>query len=183
VLPETQTLLSLWRSLGQGAVPKRAQFSPLQVRPLLPYIFILDLADDVEDARFRLIGSAIEAAYGAQMTGRTIRDIDLGPGQPREALLKDYRVVAREGVAALSRQSFWVETTGPFCHERLLLPFETDRPGVISQIVGGFFFDSGYKGLAWKRSITKWREDANEIFPLATSGQSVSCQRPLIVSP
>src|SRR5262245_28687218 len=52
VLPETKTLLSLWRSLGQGAVPKRAQFSPLQVRALLPNIFILDLADDVEDARF-----------------------------------------------------------------------------------------------------------------------------------
>src|SRR5262245_52789392 len=41
VLPETKTLLSLWRSLGQGAVPKRAQFSPLQVRALLPNIFIL----------------------------------------------------------------------------------------------------------------------------------------------
>ena len=148
-------------------MPNRAQFSPLQVPALLPYIFILDLADDVEDSRFRLIGSAIETAYGARMTGRTIREIELGPGQPREALLKDYRIVAHEGVAALSRQSFWVETTGPFCHERLLLPFETDRPCVITQIVGGFFFDSDYRGLTWKRSISKWREDASEHFPLA----------------
>ncbi len=167
MLPETQTLLSLWRSLGKGAVPRRDQFSPLQVQPLLPCIFILDLAEDVEDSRFRLIGTAIEAAYGVQMTGRTIRELDLGPGLPREPLLKDYRIVAREGVAALSRQSFWVETTGPFSHERLLLPFETDRPGVVSQIVGGFFFDNGYKGLTWKRSITKWREDASEYFALA----------------
>jgi hypothetical protein len=166
VLPETNTLLSLWRSLGKGAVPKRDQFSPMHVPQLLPYIFILDLAEDVEDSRIRLIGTAIETAYGAQLTGRTIRDVDLGPGQPREALLKDYRTVAREGIAALSRQSFWVETTGPFCHERLLLPFETDRPGVVTQIVGGFFFDSDYKGLPWKRSISKWREDASEHFAL-----------------
>jgi hypothetical protein len=131
----------------------------------------------VEDSRFRLIGTAIETAYGARMTGRTIRDIELGPGQPREALLKDYHIVAREGVAALSRQSFWVETTGPFCHERLLLPFETDRPGVITQIVGGFFFDKGYQGLAWKRSITKWREEAGEHFSVAaTAGADLAEQ-------
>ncbi len=167
MLPETQTLLSLWLSLGKGALPRRDQFSPLQIQPLLPYIFILDLAEDVEDSRFRLIGTAIETAYGTQMTGRTIREVELAPDQPREPLLKDYRIVAREGVAALSRQSFWVETTGPFCHERLLLPFATDRPGIVSQIVGGLFFDNGYKGLAWKRSITKWREEASEHFALA----------------
>lgn len=164
MLPETQTLLSLWRELAAGALPNRAQFSPLKTPALLPYIFVLDLADDIEDARLRLIGTAIESAYGVAMTGRTIRDIDLGPGQPREPLLKDYRIVAHDGVAALSRQNFWVETTGPFHHERLLLPFETDRPGVVTQIIGGFFFDKAYKGLAWKGAISRWEEVANEHF-------------------
>ncbi len=167
MLPESHVLLSLWRSLGQGAIPKREQFAPFQFPALLPYLFVLDVAHEARDFKIRLAGSALEANYGAKVLGLTIGQLELG--QPKEHFLRDFALCAHEGVAVLSHQTFKVETMGPYFHERILLPFETDRAGVVGQIIGGLFFDPEYKGLSWKKALTEWREEQHETFHLSGS--------------
>jgi hypothetical protein len=169
MLNETNTLLTMWRRLGQGTLPNRKSFAPFQIPALLPSIFVLDVADKVEDYRFRLAGAELEQAYGGKAVGLTLGQIDVGSQTARRELLRDYETCARERVVTLSRQTFMVETTGPFAHERILLPFETNNPGVTGQIIGGFFFESRYRGLNWKKGLTDWREISNEIFHASKS--------------
>jgi hypothetical protein len=170
MLDETNLLLSMWRSLGQGSIPNRRLFLPFKIPRLLPSLFVLEVANEVENYRFRLAGGDLEQAYGAKAVGLTIGQIDVGSPETKAAMLRDYGICVRDRVAMLSRQTFMVETTGPYRHERLLLPFETDRPGFAGQIIGGLFFDSRYRGLTWKKAIRNWREDSNETFhPSSTS--------------
>ena len=167
MLPETKTLLSRWQSLSQGKLPRREQFNPFKIPNLLPDMFVLDVRGRVEDYTFRLVGTALTTAYGLDMTGKRLEEIKLG--QVNDTILKDYEVCAHQKVAALSRQTFKVRTLGPFLHERLLLPFETDKPGEVGQIIGGFFFETAYKGLNWKNQITDWAEEERFRYDLSAA--------------
>jgi hypothetical protein len=68
-----------WRSkrIG-GAIPRRVDIDPAEIRPLLPNIQITELMDDGKRIRFRLAGSAIIDAYGSELRGKYLDEVMTG---------------------------------------------------------------------------------------------------------
>ncbi len=70
---EYSELIECWRKLpvDSGCVPKKSSFSPIMIKRLLPYIFILGSSDEgLYD--IRLLGTEIETALGGVDKGKKL---------------------------------------------------------------------------------------------------------------
>jgi hypothetical protein len=77
--PRFLQLLIWWRAArGDRAWPARADFEPLQFPRLLPNIFLCDVTDGAPPRFvYRLTGTAIDRALGANGAGRPITDLPI----------------------------------------------------------------------------------------------------------
>lgn len=57
-----------------GAVPLRRDFDPMAVPKLLPEVFLAERRPEPEGYRYKVIGSRIADFYGADYTGRSVRE-------------------------------------------------------------------------------------------------------------
>lgn len=72
--PQGSEFLDYWLSLRDGRLlPDRAEFDPIEVKHLLPFIVIHELIDP-ETIRLRLVGTAVVNQYGQESTGRNYLD-------------------------------------------------------------------------------------------------------------
>lgn len=72
-------LLEYWQKLKPAAgIPPASAISPLEMRPALGYILLIDVLDEGWDGRFRLYGTKVAEMYGRDMTGRLLSEIDNG---------------------------------------------------------------------------------------------------------
>lgn len=54
-----------WRSIcGDRPMPRRADFEPVAIGPLLHLVSLVDVLDDGKDYHFRVVGSTIESVTG-----------------------------------------------------------------------------------------------------------------------
>jgi hypothetical protein len=92
-------LIGYWATKRQGRrFPARADFDPLDLRPLLGYLLMVDVVRGPEDNlrfRYRLFGSEFVFYHGADLTGRWLDEI-ANTGF-RDELLALYRAVVTEG--------------------------------------------------------------------------------------
>lgn len=92
-------LIGYWAGKRQGRrFPARADFDPLELKPLLGYLLMVDVVRGPEDAlrfRYRLFGSEFVFYHGTDMTGRWLDEI-ANPGF-RDELLAIYRSVVNQG--------------------------------------------------------------------------------------
>jgi hypothetical protein len=80
---------------GARAMPRRRDIDPSEISPrLLPFLQITELLDGGSRIRYRLVGTAIVAAYGADLTGRHLDEVVSGE---RLRFVEDnYRRIYRE---------------------------------------------------------------------------------------
>ncbi len=72
-------LLQYWQSLKPAdGIPPVSAISPLEMRPALGYILLIDVLEQGWDGRFRLYGTKVAEMYGCDMTGRLLSEIDNG---------------------------------------------------------------------------------------------------------
>lgn len=92
-------LIGYWAGKRQGRrFPARADFDPLELKPLLGHLLMVDVVREPADQlrfRYRLFGSEFVFYHGADMTGRWLEDI-ANPGF-RDELLDYYRSVVNQG--------------------------------------------------------------------------------------
>lgn len=60
---------------GDGALPRRADIDPGEIKDLLPFILIADLIGELPRVRYRLIGTRVAAASGMDLTGRYLDEL------------------------------------------------------------------------------------------------------------
>lgn len=66
-------LLDHWRALrGEAPAPPMAALDPVDLRPALGYVLLVDPVDRGADFRYRLYGSLIATVSGADMTGKLV---------------------------------------------------------------------------------------------------------------
>jgi PAS domain S-box-containing protein len=66
-------LLAHWTKLrGGAALPHHRMVDPVEMRPALGFLMLLDLAEDGRDFRYRLYGSTIARASGFDMSGKLL---------------------------------------------------------------------------------------------------------------
>jgi len=94
-----------WEALGgeagprDGGLPRRADFDPLAVPRLLPYLSMLSI--EGTDFRYRLMGSQASYALGLDMTGRLLSEM---PMASLRAPLASLLARARDGAAPASHE-------------------------------------------------------------------------------
>ena len=84
---------SKYRDDLDGVIYKR--FDPLDVKPALGTIVLLEPTDDYSDYRYRLYGSQIVDTYGVDLTGRTSGDLNT---ESTRNVRPQYQAVARNNI-------------------------------------------------------------------------------------
>lgn len=62
-------LYRYWLSRRGDALPTRADIDPAEIKPLLPYVMIVDIHRDPFRVYYRLVGTAVAHAAGMDFTG------------------------------------------------------------------------------------------------------------------
>jgi hypothetical protein len=78
-----QRLGDYWqRKRGDRVMPARADIEPAQIKPLLPYLIIADVFADPVRVRYRLAGTAVCEAFGCNIAGSWLDELDVNGGVP-----------------------------------------------------------------------------------------------------
>jgi hypothetical protein len=76
--PRLRQLRDYWESKRRGrTAPPRADIDPAEIKPLLPHLLIADLFADPLRVRFRLAGTRVCDAFGFNIAGRWLEELDL----------------------------------------------------------------------------------------------------------
>ncbi len=134
---------------GERLMPSRSEIDPIELKEHLGWILLLDVLDNYEDFRFRLIGTKVTRYFFTDTTGKTVREAfaHFGPAAVN-GVLAVYRKTARDcvpmrayGDAGWLGQAF-------YDFDALYLPLSDD--GVTTnKILSAFTFD--YKRVAAHR--------------------------------
>lgn len=86
--PKLKTVLGLWhQKRGSRAIPARRDFDPAELKPVLPCVTLVDVHHDPLDFIYRLVGTKMVESYGYDMTGMSVRDLQVP--EFRELILRD----------------------------------------------------------------------------------------------
>lgn len=117
-------LLAFWRACCRGPhLPKRADFDPLQLKPHLGWLCVVEVlpgAPGAEDLLYRLIGSGIVDMVGRDATGKPVSQV-----LPSGALTIYRHLIAKPRPARTHGEVAW-RGKGFIAHETLLLPLADD---------------------------------------------------------
>jgi hypothetical protein len=113
---------------------------------LLPHIFLVDVLDDGQCFRWRLIGRHIVRHAGSDDTGLDL-GISIAP-EVRPIVIGHYREVVR-GRRFLSHRGNFIGRDGrAYRYERLLLPVLAAEGSAVDTVLGGAVFEAGQPGPA-----------------------------------
>jgi len=71
-------LANYWRSLDGGSAPERHQLDPAAIKPLLPFILLVEFEDAPFRVRYRLTGTKVDEMTGINITGRYLDEFAQG---------------------------------------------------------------------------------------------------------
>lgn len=69
------SLLAYWSSLAGGTPPERAVLDPRAIKPLLPYLMLVEFEDAPFRVRYRLSGTRIDDWNGYSIVGLYVDDL------------------------------------------------------------------------------------------------------------
>ena len=73
----SQLLYAYWqRKLNGRCMPARSDIEPLDLKPVLSQLLLLDVQREPLDFRFRLAGTRTYDIFGVDLTGHSLRDIE-----------------------------------------------------------------------------------------------------------
>jgi hypothetical protein len=109
-----------------GRLPARRHLDPVELRALLPYLWLLDVGQGRNGATFRtrLSGTATTALYGVEPTGLWFEELYAEPYLSRQ--LATYRAVVAAARPHLSRLTVPLHGREHCVYDRLILPLATD---------------------------------------------------------
>jgi len=90
--PRIRRLSDYWEEQrsARGTLPRRSDVTPDRLRDLLPHIIIVDVEQDPQRFRYRLVGTRVVEYNGFEFTGRYLGEI----GWPEEqAIIDGYAAV------------------------------------------------------------------------------------------
>ena len=110
------------------AMPRRADIDPSEITSLLPYLQITELIDGGTRMRYRLVGTGIVTAYGAELTGKYFEEVFAG--DRLRFIEENYRLMCAEKRPILvdSRYASRKEVE-LFCY-RLVMPLSEDDTNI-----------------------------------------------------
>jgi hypothetical protein len=146
--PQHQSLKDLyayWISKkGIRRAPPRSAIIPAEIVPLLPTLALIDVIGSPPRFCFRLFGTGLVEAYGQDLTGKFLDEIDLD--SINVPILHQAAKVARECCVHMDRDCFTKRDGRHLEYERIALPLSEDGSNV-NMILFGHFVEKAYGGL------------------------------------
>ncbi|UDF03839.1 PAS domain-containing protein [Asticcacaulis sp. AND118] len=135
---DTGMFLTYWQNLRRkaGQTPQRAAFDPVQLKSLLPSVFVLTARDGF---RFRLIGERVERLHGTGFKGRAFSGLF---EKPHQALLVAALTLARQREEALRLKISLPTQAGDLGAEMVLVPLR-NADGLVDRFAGIYEIKSG----------------------------------------
>ena len=133
--PQLQALYSYWSGKRRGTDwPARQDIRPEEIKPLLPYVMLVDVLGLGHRFRFRLVGT--DVAFGIDPTGKLLHEA-VPEGSYRDHITAQFRRGAA-GPGALYNQSSYTYAgvAGPRGISRLFMPLSSDGRAVDMMLVG-----------------------------------------------
>lgn len=91
-------LFAYWSRLAQAdALPLATRIDPIEMRPALGYVMLLEVVDGGRDFRYRVFGTEIAEVSGFDMTGRLLSEHRASPYIVEFALAAYRAAVVRRG--------------------------------------------------------------------------------------
>ncbi|MEK9968686.1 MAG: PAS domain-containing protein [Ferrovibrio sp.] len=123
--PDCRLAIDLWESKRGGRLmPSRADFDPLELKPILPRLILIDVLDDPPDFRYRLAGTMSRDLRGVEVTGQSV--LELVPRQHGARLWNDLCEMQRERGPQYVQISVISSTGEPLSYRVLRLPLGVD---------------------------------------------------------
>jgi hypothetical protein len=139
-LPRLRWLADYWNAKrGNRPWPSRADLDPLEMRPVMGHIAILEVeprpGGGLPVFKYRLFGSSFVHWFGFDMTGKTLDDWPAP--EYRDYLNGSYNEVL-QAQRPFRRYRRLLQDSRPLNYEGVMLPL--GQPGRIEQIMAGQFF-------------------------------------------
>ena len=137
--PVLRTTLDYWEQRrGARAMPRRRNIDPAELRQVLPHVQITEVIDGGARFRYRLVGTAIVEAFGAEFTGKYVDE--LVSGERDSFVHACYRAVCAARRPAFVRSKYITTKNVDLTANRVLAPLSED--GVeVNQIPGALTFE------------------------------------------
>ncbi len=125
--PQAEGFWAYWNDKRRGRrLPARADIDPVEMKPWLGEVLLLDVIEGGRDFRYRLVGAMIAYRTGHDMTGKLLSEMPVDPAIGA-AYLRDHRQAVETRAPVLARYDYLSARDGrPVKFERLLLPLGDD---------------------------------------------------------
>jgi len=147
--PVIRALFAFWEQARGGRdMPAKEDIDPLRLgRKLLPHILLIDLAEGGRRLRYRLCGTAVAEAAGADLAGMHVDELNPNPAYTGyiDSLYRRC-IEARRPVYSESRYLAH-KSSGLRLTRRLICPL-ADASGTIDRFISAQTFDAVGVGLA-----------------------------------
>ena len=153
--------LAYWeRKRGLRAMPSRAEIEPSEMIRLLPNLQLIDVAEGGSRFRYRLVGTAIVAAFGREYTGKWLDE--LFPTERSKFAEEVYRLACSERLPVFARSTYVTATERELIANRMCMPLSVDGAAV-TMIMGALTFESSMRPVAgvWEQARmldARWTE-------------------------
>ncbi len=124
-----------WHALrGDRGIPHFLDFNVNDVpREALPYMSLLEVENNPRRYRYRLAGTSVVAAYGQDLTGQYLDELDIGGRY--ESYVHNFNEAADNLVVNRTSDQYMLESGRLYSFEGHLYPFEGVQGGVSRIIV------------------------------------------------
>jgi hypothetical protein len=138
--PVLRAVLAYWEEKRRDRpMPRRGDIDPIELRAVLSHLQITEVIDGGSRFRYRLVGTAIVEAFGAEFTGRYVDELISGE---RDTFVHAcYRAVCASRRPAFVRSKYATTKNIDLTANRMLVPLSEDGTGV-NQILGALTFES-----------------------------------------
>lgn len=127
-----------WQAKCAGrAMPRRADIEPKDLIRLLPYLQITEILEGGKRIRYRLVGTAIVNAYGAELTGKYFDEVFTG--ERLKLIEENYRTMCRTKRPILVGNRYHTRKDMElFCY-RVVMPLSEDGE-TVNQVLTAMSF-------------------------------------------
>jgi hypothetical protein len=141
-VPELAFLHDYWLRLPRiGGLARYAAIDPLEMRPALGHVMLLEADEAADDYRYRLYGSRIAERAGFDLTGKLTRDVPTHPAI-QVFFRVCYRACAQRSIPLFTRHAPPV-SIGVVYWSRIVLPL-ADETGETRHFLVGNVPDKGH---------------------------------------
>ena len=123
--PDCRRAIELGQANRAGrTMPARADFDPLELKPILPRLILIDVIDEPPDFRYRLAGTMSRDLRGVEVTGHSV--LELVPQQHGLRLWNDLCEMQRDCALQYVQISVIASSGEPLSYRVLRLPLGAD---------------------------------------------------------